>query len=358
VRLVEIIAVQAKDISPSPAARDDFMEVKLGRGSSGVVYRGVFDNDERAIKVLNSLDDARSSFAFRNEVRLMMTMSNEYIVRSYGAVLDPTHPTIIMELCEQGPLKKMSRNITDKQKLYAIRCIAGGLKYLHGHLLAHRDLKTENIFVDHHGNVKIGDFGLVKMIGGTKTKGSSVLGTPSNMAPEVARGECSGAEWIHADMWSLGMIIAELFGLEVVPGLAKLTQDKQIQKLEELKEKSQYRIPKLPAEVPAALVPLFERCFDLDPKRRPSAKEVFDALAAVSKAYLVLSSAAPPQAATSPSNKEIEEERKSRLEAEARLREQQNEIAQLRAQMAALSGKQLLSVLFVSFLLGVVFLLF
>lgn len=340
-RLVEIIAVQAKDISPSPYARDDFMEVKLGRGSSGVVYRGVFDNEERAIKVLNPLEDARSSFEFRSEVRLMMTMNNEYIVRCYGAVLDSAHPTIIMELCEQGPLKKLSRSITDKQKLYAIRCIAGGLKYLHGLMLAHRDLKTDNIYVTDVGHVKIGDLGLVKIIGGTKTKVGSVLGTPSNMAPEVARGECSGAEWIQADMWSLGMIIAELFGLEVVPGLAKLTQDKQIQLLELLKEKKQYRIPKLPTEVPAALISLFERCLDLDPKQRPSAKEVFDALAAVSKVYLVSSSsAAPSQAASSPSNKEAEEERKNRLEAaEARLRERDEELAKLRAQLAAASGK-------------------
>ena len=346
-RLVEIRLVNEQDISPSPAAPDDFLEVELGRGSSGIVYRGVFDNDERAVKVVNPFRDARSSFEFRNEVRLMMTMNSEYIVRGYGAVLHSAHPTIVMELCEQGPLKKMIGHITIKQKLYAIRCIAGGLKYLHGLMLAHRDLKTENIFVNDVGHVKVGDFGLVKMIGGTKTKVGSVLGTPSNMAPEVACGACNGAEWMNADMWSLGMIIAELFGLEVFPGFANLTQDKQVQLLEALlKEKKAFRIPKLPAEVPAALVPLFARCLELDPTKRPSAKEVFDALATVNKAYLVAPQSAPaaaPQAATSPSNKEAEEERKNRLEAEARLheelRKQAEENAKLRAQLAAASGK-------------------
>jgi len=349
--LVPLMEVKEEEISPPPSAVDDCVELELGRGSFGLVYRGRFDNEERAIKVLNRITDARSLFEFRTEVRLMVSLNSEYVVRGYGAVTKSGFPTIIMELCSQGPLKKLISRLTNNQKLYAIRCIAGGLKYFHSRMLAHRDLKTENIYVDHHGDVKIGDFGLVKMIGGTKTKGNAVVGTPCNMAPEVARGECSGAEWIQADMWALGMVIAELFDLEVVPGLANLAQDDQIQKLKELKE-NQYRIPNLPADVPAALQPLFARCLSINPKGRPTAKEVFDALAAVSKAFLVAIQ-------TSPSNKEAEaraeEERKSRLEAEAR---HKKEVAELQSKLAAASKGKCVSLCTLSLVMSSSFILF
>lgn len=44
------------------------------------------------------------------------------------------------------------------------RQILEGLSYLHSQNIAHRDLKPDNIFIDHHGDVKIGDFGLAKSV--------------------------------------------------------------------------------------------------------------------------------------------------------------------------------------------------
>ncbi|KAL9986207.1 hypothetical protein ACROYT_G000314 [Oculina patagonica] len=87
--------------------------------------------------------------------------------------------------------------------------ILEGVSYLHAENIIHRDIKGANVLLDRVGNVKLGDFGLSKIIQkiGSKTDLISHCGTPHWMAPEIIQGKGYGRK---ADIWSVGCTVVEM----------------------------------------------------------------------------------------------------------------------------------------------------
>ena len=84
------------------------------------------------------------------------------------------------------------------------------LHYVHGKRILHRDLKTQNIFISKN-LVKLGDFGIAKVMEGSMTAASTVIGTPYYMSPEV----CQGQHYDYkSDVWALGCILYEICALQ------------------------------------------------------------------------------------------------------------------------------------------------
>lgn len=89
------------------------------------------------------------------------------------------------------------------------------LNYIHKQKILHRDLKTSNIFLDgapeacelHDYSVKLGDFGISRVLDGTREAAVTVVGTPYYMSPEVCRSE--PYNW-KSDVWALGCVLYEL----------------------------------------------------------------------------------------------------------------------------------------------------
>lgn len=82
-----------------------------------------------------------------------------------------------------------------------------GLQYLHAENIIHRDLKLGNVFINHHMELKIGDFGLSTRLKNLREKRYTTCGTPNYIAPEIL------AEVGHSfevDIWALGVMIYTL----------------------------------------------------------------------------------------------------------------------------------------------------
>jgi len=105
------------------------------------------------------------------------------------------------------------------------------LEYIHGRRMLHRDLKSQNVFLTANNTVKLGDFGISKVLESTNDVAMTVQGTPYYMSPEV----CQSKPYDYkSDVWALGCILYELatlkhaFTAENLLGLVfKIVQDKQ-----------------------------------------------------------------------------------------------------------------------------------
>lgn len=99
-----------------------------------------------------------------------------------------------MEYADGGDL--MSRVQTQKGRHFSEDSIASwfvqiclGMKHIHDRKVLHRDLKSANIFLTKSNIVKIGDFGIAKVLSVTKELTKTMVGTPYYLSPEVIQGK-------------------------------------------------------------------------------------------------------------------------------------------------------------------------
>ncbi|KAF1852093.1 G2-specific protein kinase-like protein nimA [Cucurbitaria berberidis CBS 394.84] len=124
-------------------------------------------------------------------------------------------------------------------------------------MILHRDLKPENIFLGDDNSVKLGDFGLSKILQ-SHDFASTYVGTPFYMSPEICKAEQYGP---HSDIWALGCIIYEMCA-KTPPFNAK-THFELIQKIK------LGRYPDIPACYSAELRKVIASCLQTTPDHRP-----------------------------------------------------------------------------------------
>jgi NIMA (never in mitosis gene a)-related kinase len=142
--------------------------------------------------------------------------------------------------------------------------MAAALDYLHKAKVLHRDLKTSNIFITRDGNLKLGDFGIAKVLENSIQNAETVVGTPYYMSPEICQNKPYS---FKSDLWSLGCILYELCTLkrafEATNLLGLVTQ---------INEKKVERIPDMYSD---ALNTLTQRLLEKNPDNRASLEEVW-----------------------------------------------------------------------------------
>jgi len=84
------------------------------------------------------------------------------------------------------------------------------MKHVHDRKILHRDIKCQNVFVTKQGIIKMGDFGIARVLRHTVDVARSMVGTPYYLSPEIIEGRPYS---FKSDIWSLGVMLYELCAL-------------------------------------------------------------------------------------------------------------------------------------------------
>ena len=187
---------------------------KLGEGGMGVVYKAEDTKLRRvvALKFLRSelIEDPEHRERFLREAQAAAALDHPNICTIHEIDDDAGRTFLAMAFIAGLTVKDKiaQRPLKLDQALDIAVQTAQGLQAAHEKGIVHRDIKGANIMVTPPGQVKIMDFGLAQLAERSKlTETTTILGTPSYMSPEQARGEKTDR---RADLWSLGVVLYEM----------------------------------------------------------------------------------------------------------------------------------------------------
>ena len=233
---------------------------KLGEGGMGVVYKAEDTKLKRevAIKFLPGFISAnkedRQRFEIEAQAAASLNHPNITTIHSIEEVDDQLF--IVMEFVDGIELKDKIKSgpISNNEVINITNQMAEGLDAAHKKGIIHRDIKSSNIMITKDGKVKIMDFGLAKIKGGTElTKIGSTVGTPAYMSPEQTKGE----EVNHrTDIWSFGVVLYEMLTGELP---FKGDYDQAI--IYSILNEEPESIASIPKDTPAHLKKLIDKVF-------------------------------------------------------------------------------------------------
>lgn len=185
----------------------------VGQGAMGTVFRAVrVDgqfNQTVAVKLLRGLitsNDSRSHFSKEQEI--FARLNHPQIARLYdGGFTASGRPYMVMEFISGSTITEYSesKKLSWEQRLDLFLQVCQAVRYAHQSLIAHLDLKPQNIIVTGDGQVKLLDFGVARIL--SESDDRSKKYTPAYAAPEQIKGEDTDS---RTDIYSLGIILFEL----------------------------------------------------------------------------------------------------------------------------------------------------
>jgi len=201
------------------AGRYDIQEV-LGSGGMGVVYRA-FDREVSEAVAIKTLRpdlggiDPTLLERFRQELRLARRITHRNVVRTYDLGEVDGLYYITMELVRGTTVATLIRDagrLDVPATLTIGKQVCRALEVAHEEGVVHRDVKPQNLLVDHSGFLKVMDFGIARLAehhtepGRALTAAGVVVGTPQYMAPEQLFGDPVDG---RADLYATGAVLFE-----------------------------------------------------------------------------------------------------------------------------------------------------
>ena len=189
---------------------------KLGEGGMANVYKAKCKILKRftTIKILKQelTNDEEFVRKFKDEAMEVAKLSDNNIVKVYDIGVEDNLHYIVMEYIDGKTLKEYISEkgvLSIKEALDFSIQICNGLVIAHDIELIHRDIKSQNILVSNHGNIKVTDFGIAKSSdSATITNSGKILGSAYYISPEQARGNFVDC---RSDIYSFGVVMYEMF---------------------------------------------------------------------------------------------------------------------------------------------------
>jgi WD40 repeat protein/tRNA A-37 threonylcarbamoyl transferase component Bud32 len=247
---------------------------ELGRGGMGVVYKARHKQLHRLVALKMILAGSHAGepelARFRMEAEAVARLQHPHIVQIYEVGEQAGLPYFSLEFCEGDSLANQldGTPMPGPQAAQLVEMLASGAHAAHQQGIVHRDLKPANVLLTADGTPKITDFGLAKKLDDVsgQTQAGAIMGTPSYMAPEQARGE-SQAIGPRADVYALGAILYELLTGRP-PFRATLPIDTLLQVMAEEPVPPRLLQPKVPRDLETICL----KCLQKEPhKRYPTA---------------------------------------------------------------------------------------
>ncbi|XP_043396776.1 serine/threonine-protein kinase Nek11 isoform X6 [Chelonia mydas] len=256
-------------------ARRYVLQQKLGRGSFGTVY---LVSDKKAkqgeeLKVLKEISvgdlNPNETVEANLEAQLLSKLDHPAIVKFYASFVERESFCIITEYCEGRDLdckiqeyKEAKKIFTESQIIEWFIQLLLGVNYMHERRILHRDLKAKNIFLKNN-LLKIGDFGVSRLLMGSCDLATTFTGTPYYMSPEALKHQGYDTK---SDIWSLGCILYEMCCLDHA-----FTGHNFLSVVLKIVEGN---TPSLPDRYPNKLNTVLHSMLNKNPSLRPSATEI------------------------------------------------------------------------------------
>ncbi|KAF0889355.1 hypothetical protein E2562_023655 [Oryza meyeriana var. granulata] len=299
------------DDGPKAAWEIDLSKLEIGHvvehGDHGTLFRGKYYGHDVAVKLLDWGEDGYSSEAqiahFRTSLKEVVAVWHEFnhpnITKFIGASMGTTNLNIpenipdhsskkgartalperaccvVVEYLTGGTLKqhlikqyRKNKKLSYREVVRLALGLARGLSFLHSKKIVHRDVKTENLLLDHQLNLKIADFGVARVVEAQDPKDlTGTTGTLAYMAPEVVAGKPYNRK---CDVYSFGICLWETYCCDMP---YRPYADLSFVDFSSAVIHQNLR-PEIPDYCPSAMASIIQRCWDANPDVRPEMEEV------------------------------------------------------------------------------------
>ncbi|XP_050715304.1 serine/threonine-protein kinase PAK 2-like [Eriocheir sinensis] len=241
---------------------------KIGQGASGEVFtaENLQTGEVVAIKVMTLSRQVRPEL-IASEIIVMKENKHPNIVNYVDSYLVGEQLWVVMEYLEGGSLTTVAMETVMEECSIAALCreVLQALEFLHLANIIHRDIKSDNVLLGMHGEVKITDFGFCAQLSPERSKRTTMVGTPYWMAPEVVQRQNYGPK---VDVWSLGIM-----ALEMLDGEPPYMTEDPVRALYLITSNGKPVIKKR-SQLSPGFADFLDQCLEVSEDKRPSASRL------------------------------------------------------------------------------------
>ncbi|CAL0307731.1 unnamed protein product [Lupinus luteus] len=236
-------------------------------------YKGVYMGKRVGIEKLKGCDKGNSyEFELRKDLLELMTCGHRNILQFCGVCVDDNHGLCVVTKYMEGgsvhDLMSKNKKLQTKDIVRIAVDVAEGMKFMNDHGVAYRDLNTQRILLDKHGNACLGDMGIVTAC---RSVGEAIEYETDGyrwLAPEIIAGDPeSVTETWMSNVYSYGMVIWEMVTGEVAYSAFSPVQAAVGIAACGLR-------PEIPKDCPQTLKHLMTKCWNNTPSKRPQFSDI------------------------------------------------------------------------------------